>query len=393
MEASAASVLEIGLVLVLATGAGWAVRRVGLPAILGYLLVGLIVSPFTPGYVADRHQLQTLADFGVVFLLFEVGIEIDPLRLRREHGGLLWAVPVQVLVTLAAGIGVAKGMGLGIRGGMLLGLAVALSSSVVVVNITRSSRRTTNPATESALLGWSVIQDITGVAISMGLLSTLEVSSRPVPLLAGGIALFLVVAFGAAWLLPQLLRGLRAEPDLFLMLSVASGLVLAGVGARVFEVPLALAAFVAGLAVGESPDADEARRRLLPFRDIFAVMFFVTLGTLIDPRTIPDSLQWLGLVIGLIAVSKIAVIRVLVPLLHRPAVRPWQLALGLGQVGEFSFVLGSIGVSRNAIPSRLYTALLGAVVLSIAASTVAVRLRPGEPRPGDGQVSRAPLPR
>ena len=392
MEASAVNVLEIGLVLVLATGAGWAVRRIGLPAITGYLMVGLIVSPFTPGYVADRHQLQTLADFGVVFLLFEVGIEIDPLRLRREHGGLLWSAPLQVLVTLAGGIGVGMGMGLGLRGGMVLGLAVALSSSVVVVNITRSRRRTTNAETETSLLGWSVMQDVTGVAVSMGLLSTLQVSSRPIPLLAAGIALFLVIAVAAAWLLPQLLRGLRAEPDLFLMLSLAGGLVIAGVGARVFEVPLALAAFVAGLAVGESPDADEARRRLLPFRDIFAVMFFVALGTLIDPRAIPDSLEWLGLVIGLIVVAKIAVIRVLVPLLHRPAVRPWQLALGLGQVGEFSFVLGSIGVSRNVIPSRLYTALLCAVVLSIAASTVAVRLRPRERRPGDGQVSRAPLP-
>jgi CPA2 family monovalent cation:H+ antiporter-2 len=146
METSAANILEIGVVLSLATAAGWAVRRVGLPAVVGYLAVGLAVSPFTPGYTANRDQLQTLADIGVVLLLFEVGIEIDPLRLRREQGRLLWSVPVQVMITLALGAAAGWGMGLNPRGGMLLGLAVALSSSVVVINITRSRRRTTNPA-------------------------------------------------------------------------------------------------------------------------------------------------------------------------------------------------------------------------------------------------------
>jgi CPA2 family monovalent cation:H+ antiporter-2 len=143
-----------------------------------------------------------------------------------------------------------------------------------------------------------------------------------------------------------------------------------------------LAAFVAGLAVGESPEADEARRRLLPFRDIFAVMFFVAIGTLVDPRAIPDSLAWLGVVLGLILVAKVAVIQLLARLLDRAVIRPWQLAIGLGQVGEFSFVLGSIGFSKHVIPHQLYTALLCAVILSIAASAVAVRLRRGEPTAG-----------
>jgi CPA2 family monovalent cation:H+ antiporter-2 len=316
-----------------------------------------------------------MADIGVVLLLFEVGIEIDPLRLRREQGTLLWAAPLQTVVTGALGTGAGALLGLGLRGSMVLGLAVALSSSVVVVNITRSRRRTTNRATDRTLLSWSVMQDIAGVAIAMGLLASLD-TGRPVLLTIAGIIAFGAVAAGAAYLLPLLLRRLRGERDLFLTLSISSGLVLAGLGAVVFGVPLALAAFVSGLAVAESPDAAEARRRLLPFRDLFAVLFFVAIGTLIDPAAVPHALGWLGIVVGLVLVSKVAVIYAMGRLLRLSGVRPWQLAIGLGQVGEFSFVLGSIGVARHVIPAELYTALLAAVVLTIALSTVLVRLPP-----------------
>ena len=332
-----------------------------------------MVSPFTPGYTANREQLQTMADIGVVLLLFEVGIEIDPLRLRREQGTLLWAAPLQTAATGTLGTAAGALLGLGLRGSMVLGLAVALSSSVVVVNITRSRRRTTNRATDRALLSWSVMQDIAGVAIAMGLLASLD-TGRPVLLTIAGIVAFGAVATAAAFLLPHLLRRLRGEHDLFLTLSISSGLVLAGLGAVVFGVPLALAAFVSGLAVAESPDAAEARRRLLPFRDLFAVLFFVAIGTLIDPAAVPHALGWLGIVVGLVLVAKVAVIYAMGRLLRLSGVRPGQLAIGLGQVGEFSFVLGSIGVARHVIPAELYTALLAAVVLTIALSTVLVRL-------------------
>src|ERR1700756_2066654 len=118
MEESAAHVLELGVILVLATGAGWMARHAGLPAVVGYLCVGLVVSPFTPGYTANREQLQTLADIGVVLLLFEGGIEIDPLRLRREQGALFWAVPVQTIAGAALGTGVGTLLGLGVRGAL-----------------------------------------------------------------------------------------------------------------------------------------------------------------------------------------------------------------------------------------------------------------------------------
>ncbi|HEY2598460.1 MAG TPA: cation:proton antiporter [Candidatus Dormibacteraeota bacterium] len=373
---TAPAVLEIGMVLLLAVGAGWLARRVGLPAVLGYLAVGLVVSPFTPGYVVDRGQLQVLADVGVVLLLFEVGIEVNPLRLGREHRAVLLAAPAQVVITTLVTGGVALLLGVTFAGAALIGISIALSSSVVVVNITRSRRRTTNAATEATLLSWSVMQDMTGVAFALILLASVGLADRP-PLAAAGLILaFLALVAVSAWALPRLLSRLHGEHDLFLLLSVGSGLALAGVGARFFGVPLALAAFVAGLAVGESPAAAEARRRILPFRDLFAVLFFVSLGSLIDPGAMPGALPWLAFLVAAVVVGKMLVVLLLSRLARIPDVRPWQLAIGLGQIGEFSFVLASIVLGRALIPPELYHAVLIAVVLTIAVSTTLVRLGP-----------------
>jgi monovalent cation:H+ antiporter-2, CPA2 family len=381
---TAPAVLEMGLVLLLAVAAGWAARRFGLPAVLGYLLVGLVVSPFTPGYVVDRGQLELLADVGVVLLLFEVGIEIDPMRLMKERGGLLWAAPVQVLVTTAAVAGGALLLGLGLAAAILLGLCVALSSSVVVVNITRSRRRTTNRETESALLSWSVLQDMTGVALALVVMAAFGLASRAPLAAAGAIAAYVLVTLFAAWALPHALRRLHAEHDLFLLLSVGSGLALAGLGERFFGVPLALAAFVSGLAIGESPAAGEARRRILPFRDLFAVLFFVLLGSLIDPVAVPGSLPWVAFLLLAVVAAKALPVLVAGRLAHLPGVRGWQLAVGLGQLGEFGFVLVSLLAERRLVPPELFTAVLVTVVVTIALSTTLARLgrrQPPEPAP------------
>ena len=371
---TAPAILEIGLVLLLAVVAGFVARRFGLPAVLGYLVVGLIVSPFTPGYVADRRQLQVLADIGVVLLLFEVGIEIDPVRLIRNRSAVLWTAPVQVLLsTLLVGTA-ALALRVGWRGAVLIGLSVALSSSVVVINITRSRRRTTNRATEEALLSWSVLQDMTGVILALLAIAIFGVGSRPPLEAAGAILVYILLVVVAAWVLPRVLHLLKAEHDLFLMLSVGSGLALAGIGARYFDVPLALAAFVSGLAIGESPAAAEARQRILPFRDLFAVLFFVLLGSLIDPGALPRALRWIAFLLAAVVVAKALPAVGLSRLARLRDVHHWQLGVGLGQVGEFSFVLAGILLARGLIPSELFTAMLATVVLTIAASAVLVRI-------------------
>jgi CPA2 family monovalent cation:H+ antiporter-2 len=375
VELTAPTILEIGALLLAAAAAGWAARRVNLPAVVGYLAVGLAVSPFTPGFVADPQQLYLLADIGVILLLFEVGIEIDIFTLRREQRALVWAAPLQMVITTALGIGVGLVAGIGALAGALLGLAVAFSSSVVVINITRSRRRTTDPPTELALVGWSILQDITGIVLAGILVAAIGADSRPWYVSIIGLAVFIGVAILAAWVLPRVLRLVHSDKDLFLVVTIGAGLAIAGLGGLAFQIPMALAAFIAGLVIGESHEAAEARRRILPFRDLFAILFFVAVGSLIDPARLPEAIPWLAAVLALLVLGKIAVIYLLGRALHLNA-RPGQLATGLGQIGEFSFVLASVGLAAGVIDPILYTAILAAVALSIAVSTVAVRLIP-----------------
>jgi CPA2 family monovalent cation:H+ antiporter-2 len=373
-------ILDVALVLLAAAAAGWLARRIGLPAVVGYLGVGLLVSPFTPGYIADRNQIQVLADVGVALLLFEVGIEVDIHRLRLEHRSLLVIAPLQVAVTTAASALVLLAAGVQLNAALLIGLGIASSSAVVVVNITRSRRRTTDPETEREMIGWSVIQDVAVVAGAAVVLGLAGLSGRTPVIAIAYFGAFVALAAVVAWVLPRILRRLRGEPDLVLIVSVAAGLAIAAAGDIVFGVPLALAAFIAGLAVTESPEAAEARQRLLPFRDVFAVLFFVAVGSLIDPIAIGNALPQIALVLALIVVAKLIVSYILarVATLSRPA----QVAIGLGQVGEFSFVLVSVGVVAGVVPSEWFAATLAAVVVTIAVSAVAVRLvHPREPSP------------
>jgi CPA2 family monovalent cation:H+ antiporter-2 len=378
VEQTATTVLEVGTILLAAAAAGWVARRLTLPAIVGYLAVGLAVSPFTPGYVADRAQVSLFAEVGAILLLFEVGIEVDLNELRREHPNVLWAAPIQMAVSFGASVAAFFALGLPLEGAALVGLAIAMSSSVVVVNITRSRRRTTDRGTEHLLIGWSVLQDVIGVALAILLLAAIG-AGRPIELTILGLITFAAIAVASARILPRVLAGIRSEPDLFLAVSVAVGLAIAGAGAVLTGIPLALAAFVAGLTITEGPVSAEARRRLLPFRDLFAIFFFVSIGTLIDPAALSRGLGWLLLSLVLVAVAKTLVIYLLARAARLPA-HAGQLAVGLSQIGEFGFVLATVAVARGVIPGEIYAALLAAVAVSIAVSSIAVRLvRPASP--------------
>lgn len=378
MELTAPIIAELGGLLLAAAGAGWVARRAGLPAVIGYLAVGVAVSPFTPGFVAHRDELRVMADIGVILLLFEVGIEIDVMRIRREQRGLFLAAPLQTLLTTAIGALAALAAGLMLTGALLIGLCVALSSSVVIVNITRSRRRTTDRATEEALLGWSILQDLTGVLVAAAVIAAMGASSQSPLVAVAGIAAFVAVAVATSWVLPRVLGLLHSDHDLFLIVSVASGLTIAGIGAVAFGVPMALAAFVAGVAISESHAANEARRRLLPFRDVFAVLFFVSIGSLIDPEELGRGLGWLALLLAVLVGGKVLVAYLLARV-TRLSARPLQLAVGLAQLGEFSFVLASVGLAAGIIERPLYAAMLAAVAITIAISTLAVRYAQGWP--------------
>lgn len=369
-------VLDVGVVLTVAATMGFAARKVELPSVIGYLLTGLLVSPFTPGFVADSNQLSLLADIGVVLLLFEVGIEIDLRRISREQKALLWGAPAQVAIGLAIGTPVFLWLGIPLLGALLLALSIALSSSVVIVNITRSPRRTTDTLTEEALLGWSVVQDVFGVAAAAIILTLFGAGERPLVFAIGGLIGFGLLAYVASKLLPVLLRLVRWEKDLFLIYSVSVGLVLAALGTVVFGIPMALAGFVAGLAINQSRDTEEVRKAILPFRDLFAVLFFVVIGSLIEPAQVLKAWPFAILILAFLILLKTLPVALFAHL-GKLKVKKKQFAIGMSQVGEFSFVLGSLAYSEGALTRAQFTGVLMAVVVSIICSTLLVRKAPG----------------
>jgi monovalent cation:H+ antiporter-2, CPA2 family len=368
-------VLEIGVILLVAGAVGVFARRFGLPAVVGYLAVGLVVGPFTPGYVADRHQIQLLADVGVVLLLFEVGIELDLRSLAKEPRGILLAVPMQIAIITALGAAAVVALGGQLLGGVTVGLVAALSSSVVVVNITRSRKRTTDPATERAMVVWAILQDaVTLVAATALAVLLAPGGDSPLFALARAAAFIAVATVIQASLVPRMLEAVKDQPDSFLILAVSAALATAGLGAVVFAVPVALAAFVAGVLFSIRPIAQAARREVLPFRDLFAVMFFVAIGTLVDPAAVAAEPGWLGLFLVLVA-GKIVVTAALAAVFSVPS-RKLQLGVGLGQIGEFSFVVLGLGVAAGVVSTAQSSAALAAAALTIAVSAVAARAFP-----------------
>ena len=365
-------VLNVGVVLTAAATMGFLARRIGLPSVIGYLATGLLVSPFTPGFVAENNQLALLADIGVVLLLFEVGIELDLKKISKEQKTLLWGVPTQMIFGVLIGTPIFYWLGISVFGSLMLALSIAMSSSVVIVNMTRSPRRATNSMTEEALLGWSLVQDLVGVSLAALILTIFGTSETPFIMAIGGLFGFAALSVVASKILPVVLKSVRWEKDLFLIYSVSFGLVLAALGTVVFDIPMALAGFIAGLTINQSQDTDEVRKAILPFRDLFAVLFFVVIGTLIQPSLLSDAWPFTLLILAMMVLLK-SLPTILIAKLGKMNATPFHLGVGVSQIGEFSFVLGSVAYSQSAITLIQYTGLLLAVVLSITASTILVR--------------------
>ena len=173
---------------------------------------------------------------------------------------------------------------------------------------------------------------------------------------------------------PRLLRAVRREEDTFLIVAVSAALATSGIGAALFGVPLALGAFISGLFLSVRAEAQEARREVLPFRDLFAVLFFVAIGSLVDPTAILREPGWLAVILALVALKVLAV-WVFAAIFRVPARRA-QLGAGLGQIGEFSFVVLGLGSAAGVVTAGQFSAALGAAAISIAVSAVGARLFP-----------------
>jgi CPA2 family monovalent cation:H+ antiporter-2 len=191
----------------------------------------------------------------------------------------------------------------------------------------------------------------------------------------GGLFAFSAIAIVASKILPRVLQAVRWDRDLFLIYSVSFGLVLAALGTVVFDIPMALAGFVAGLAINQSRDTEDVRKAILPFRDLFAVLFFVVVGTLIAPSEVVDAAPFAALILFLMVILK-TFPTMLLARWGKMNVKKSLLGVGVSQIGEFSFVLGSLAFTQEAISRSQYTGVLLAVVLSITGSTILVRRAP-----------------
>jgi CPA2 family monovalent cation:H+ antiporter-2 len=224
-------------------------------------------------------------------------------------------------------------------------------------------------------LGWSLIQDLVGVAAAAVILTFFGSAEKPLVLAIGGLFAFSAIAIVASKILPKVLQAVRWDRDLFLIYSVSFGLILAALGTVVFDIPMALAGFVAGLAINQSRDTEDVRKAILPFRDLFAVLFFVVVGTLIQPSAVIEAAPFAALILLLMILLK-TFPTMLLARITRMKVKPSLLGIGVSQIGEFSFVLSSLAFAQGEISSAQYTGVLLAVVLSISGSTILVRLAP-----------------
>jgi CPA2 family monovalent cation:H+ antiporter-2 len=378
-------IFDIGFVLLLAALAGWVARRIGLPDVIGYLIVGIAVSPSTPGFVADRTEIAVIADIGVVLLLFEVGLELDLAKVRAHAGAVMWASPVQVvLTTVVAGALTGYVLGLSPAVAGIVGLAVATSSSAVIASI--AGGETGSDRALSTAIGWSGVQDIVTVILAAVLFSVDGIADLPLPLAIAGLLAYGLAVVVFARVLPAFLRVFIDNEEAFLLISFATAITLAGLGAMVFAVPVALAAFLAGLAIRESEETRELHRRLVPFRSVFAVFFFVSIGFFFDSTRIFAAAPIVALLIGCVVGVKCIFVWAVARTTRLPG-KSLHVSVALGQMGEFAFVLGSAMVAQGQISDDLYAAIIASVALTIGASTVLYQvLRTSTRRPGRGHA-------
>jgi len=356
----------------------WLARQ---PVLLGYLVGGVLVGRFTPGpTVSDTHTFELFAEIGVVLLMFSIGIEFTLRDLLRVRWVALLGGPLGIVLTAALGAGAWLVLGWPPLQGLAIGLVISVASTMVLVRLLMD-RGELHTRHGQVLIGISLVEDLAVVALTILL-----------PALGAGVAerpLAVLVAIGkaAAVLGPTLLLAARGVPplmrrvartqndELFLLVVLAIAL---GIGALTQAVGLsvALGAFLAGLIISTSDYAHETLARLLPLRDVFVAMFFVTVGMLVDPFTVAANLPLLGAMLVLIVVGKAAVRTAIVALFGYPLATAARVGIGLAQIGEFSFVLVQVARGAGLVDDDVYNTTLAASLLTILLNALLVRWVP-----------------
>jgi monovalent cation:H+ antiporter-2, CPA2 family len=380
--------------LVYALVGGYIASRVGLPPLLGYLLAGVAVGPFTPGFVADAKLAPQLAEIGVILLMFGVGMHFsirDLLAVRKI------AVPgALVQITLAAALtcGVTHFWGWRFGPSLVLGLALSVASTVVLLRALEAEKILDSPSGRIAV-GWLIVEDLVTVLILV-MLPALATSlggetggldhsgqdSNAVPIYAalgivfakfiGFVLLMLVVG---SRLLPWLLQKVDAtgSGELFTLAVIAVAIGFGFGAAELFGLSFALGAFFAGVVVGESDHSHRAAEEMRPLQDAFTALFFVAMGMLFDPQILlKQPLQVLA-VLAIIVVGKSAVAFLVVVLLGRPVGSALIIAASLAQIGEFSFILAELGIGLHLLPSEGQSLIVAGALLSITLNSFLLR--------------------
>ncbi len=376
---------DIAIALCLAFVGGFAAKQLRLSPIVGYISAGLVLSPFTPGYEADLHALQELAEIGVVFLMFGVGLHFNIKDLMSVKRIAIPGAVLQISIIAALGVAIGELFGMDWRESLVLGLAISIASTVVLVRALEE-RGLLNSIHGRVAIGWLIVEDL-AVVFLLVLLPSLSPENdngiiRETSVALGKAALFvgIMLIFGAR-LVPKIL-GIVARTgsrELFI-LSVIAGALGIATGAAAFGLSVALGAFVAGVVISETETSHQAAADVLPLREAFAVLFFVSVGMLIDPGILRENAGILVAMVALVVIGKALVAVFVTAAFPYPARTGLVVAAGLAQCGEFSFIVAQEGLQLELIDATTYNVILAASVISILLNPLAftsiLRLEP-----------------
>lgn len=364
-------VLNITIALVVALAGGLVARWLRLPAIIGYLVAGVVIGPFTPGFVGDHHTISQLAELGVVFLLFGVGLHFSLKDLWNARKVAIPGAIIQMAVATSVMVLVALAWGWSFQAGLLMGLSISIASTVVLLrNLMDNNLLHTSHG--QLAVAWLIMEDIATVLILV-LLPAFSAKGDDSLALNGFIAISKAVAFCVIMLiigvriLPWFLKRVAQyhSRELFIITVMVITLGSSVAAAVIFDVSIALGAFIAGVVVGESALKHQVEAEVLSFRETFAVLFFVSVGMLVNPY---DFVNRIGdvLTISLIIIGAKFLITLLTAL---PLTKNGRTALTMGvalsQIGEFSFLLGSAAMALGIITQEQYSLLLAGALISI----------------------------
>lgn len=388
---------DLAYVFAAAVVGGGLAWRLGQPLILGYVVGGILVSPLTPGpAVAHIHTFELFAEIGVVLLMFSIGIEFSLKDLLRVKWVAVIGGPLGIVLSVGLGMAAAAVLGWPVLQGALVGMIVSVASTMVLARLLMD-RGELHSRHGRIMVGITLVEDLAVVVLIVLIPRLGSLQAGGVVDIARGLGLAAAILgpflYLAAKVVPPLMSRVARtrSQELFLLVVLAVGLGTAAVTQAV-GLSLALGAFLAGLMISESDYAHETLVRLLPLRDAFVAMFFVTVGALINPRSILEHASLLGVIVGLVVGGKLVIWTLVVWLFRHPLRTALLVAVGLTQIGEFSFILVQVARGAGHVGDDVYNATLAASLLSILINAFLVRWVPRWLKAGTGPGSEADAP-